>query len=152
MKTIALDVARELIDFAPTESARTLGFAKDQTCRLGDVTITPQCRFGAIYVTAREPDESIRTSKQLLVVAVARARNTGMELNADENEILERGKGPILMEPVKATVALVGRRIEKVNVLDHDGRHTDRTLPATGGQFSIDGGTDKTMYYEIVLR
>lgn len=129
-----------------------VGFARGRTCKLGDVTITPQCRFGAIYVTAPGPDESIRTAKRLLVVAIARARNTDMKFNADEDEILERGKGPILMEPVKTTVAVSGRRIEKVNVLDHDGRRTDRTLPTDDGQFTIDGAVDETMYYEIVLR
>jgi len=129
-----------------------VGFAKDQKCTLGDVAITPQCRFGAVYVTAREPDEDIRTSKQLLVVALARARNTRMRFSADENEVLERGKGPILLEPVKATIAVAGRHMEKVNLLDHDGRRTDRTLSTTHGQFTIDGATDKTMYYEIVLR
>jgi hypothetical protein len=129
-----------------------IGFAQGRECTLGNVTITPRCRFGAIYVTAREPDEGIVTSRQLLVVAVARARNTGMELSAGENEILERGKEPILMEPVKATVAIADRLIEEVNVLDHDGRRADRTLTTTGGQFTIDGATDRTMYYEIVLR
>ena len=75
-----------------------------------------------------------------------------MRFSADENEVLERGKGPILLEPVKATIAVAGRHMEKVNLLDHDGRRTDRTLSTTHGQFTIDGATDKTMYYEIVLR
>ncbi|UCD52615.1 MAG: hypothetical protein JSW27_08250, partial [Phycisphaerales bacterium] len=138
------------IDTAGTKAV--VGFAEGQRCRLGDVSITSLCRFGAIYVTAREPDRNIRDSKSLLVVALARARNTGMKLGASEDEIVERGAGPVLMEPVKATLAISGRDVAQVNVLDHDGRRADDTLPTRGGQFTINGARDKTMYYEIVLR
>ncbi|MCP4589972.1 MAG: hypothetical protein GY842_04455, partial [bacterium] len=43
-----------------------VGFAENQECRLGSVTITPQCRFAAVYVTALGPDEIIRSTKRLL--------------------------------------------------------------------------------------
>ena len=119
---------------------------------LGDVTITPQCHFGAIYVTARESDKDIANAKTLLVVALARARNAGMKLNDSENEIIERGKAPILLEPVKASIAISGRAVEKINVLDHDGRRAERAISAATGRFTIDGTRDKTIYYEIVLR
>ena len=129
-----------------------VGFAEGRACRLGDVRIMSQCRFGAIYVTAREPDRDLRRSKSWLVTVMARARNTGMALNESENEIVARGAAPIRLEPVKATIDLTGYDIEKVNVLDHDGRRTGRTIPVTAGQFTIDGARDKTMYYEIVLQ
>ncbi len=128
-----------------------VGCAENQKCRLGSVTITPQCRFAALYVTALDRDKTIRSSKRLLVVALARARNTGMKLNAAENEILERGEAPILMEPVKATLSFSGSEIVSVNVLDHDGRRTSRTLPVTGRRFTVDGTRDKTLYYEVVV-
>ena len=77
-----------------------VGFAEGQVCELGSVTIKPKCRYGAIYVTAKEKDRDLQTSQNLLVVAVARARNTGMKVY-NEDRILERGEGPVLMEPVK---------------------------------------------------
>lgn len=126
-----------------------VGFANGQTCRLGEVIITPQSRFGAIYVTAREKDATIQNAKPLLVVALARARNTGMKLSASEDQILERGKGPILLEPVKASIDLGGRAIKAVNILDHDGRRTGRTLALEDGRFVIDTGRDKAIYYEV---
>jgi len=129
-----------------------VGFAENQACRLGTVTITPQCRFAAIYVSALDPDKTIGSSKRLLVVAVARARNTGMTLSESEDEVIERGAVPILMEPVKATITLSGRAVETVNVLDHDGRRTDSTIAPPGGRFTVDGARDKTMYYEIIIR
>ena len=126
-----------------------VGFAQGRPCRFGDVTITPQCPFGAIYVTAREPDMDLRTSKNLLVVAIARARNTGMKLNDAEDSILERGQAPILMEPVKATLTLHRPGSPTVHLLDHDGMKTNRSLPMENGSFEINGTRDGTPYYLV---
>jgi hypothetical protein len=128
-----------------------VGFAADRACRLGDVTITPQSRFAAIYVTAPEKDGKIATSRRLLVTALARARNTGMKFSTSGDEMLEKGKGPVLMEPVKATIAVTGRRVTAVRLLDHDGRRTEKTVPVTKGQFTLDGVRDQTPYYEVTV-
>ena len=82
---------------------------------------------------------------------MARARNTGMKFSPAGTELLEKGAGPMLMEPVKATLAIRGRALQQVNLLDHDGVRTGQTLPVTNGQFVIDGAADKTPYYELVL-
>jgi hypothetical protein len=126
-----------------------VGFAPGQECRLGEVTITPQCPFAAIYVTACERDKDIRTSKKLLVVALARARNTGMRFNETEDSLLDRGQPPILMEPVQATITVSRPGTPKLVLLDHDGLRTETTLPIQDGQFTIDGARDKTPYYLI---
>lgn len=126
-----------------------VGFAQDKVCALGEVTIRPQCRFAAIYVTAREPDKTIRTSKNLLIVAMARARNTGQQLNQTEDQILAPGAGPILMEPVKAEITIHRTGSPKVVVLDHDGFSTGQTIPVADGAFTIDGARDKTPYYIV---
>ncbi len=128
-----------------------VGFAEGQACRLGEVTITPQSRFAAIYVSAPEKDGKVATSRRLLVTALARARNTGMKFSVSGDELLEKGKGPVLMEPVKATIALAGRRVAEVRLLDHDGRRTDKTVPVANGQFTLDGARDQTPYYEILF-
>ena len=64
-----------------------VGFADGQSCRLGSVTIAPRCRFGAIYLTAPGRDDSIDSADRLILVALARARNTGMTLNAAGDEL-----------------------------------------------------------------
>jgi hypothetical protein len=134
-----------------TDGTRAVvGFAEGQACRLGEVTLTPQSRFAALYVTALGPDERIAASKRWLITALARARNTGMKFSVNGDELLDRGKGPVLMEPVKATIAIAGRRVSEVRLLDHDGCRTDRTLQAANGQFVIDGARDRTPYYEVV--
>lgn len=128
-----------------------VGFAGGQTCRLGEVTIAPQGRFAAIYVTAREKDATLQTDKSVVIVALARARNSGMKFNETEDQLLDYGQGPILMEQVKAALELGGRAIKAVNILDHDGRRTGRTLSLDHGHIAIDTARDKTIYYEVTF-
>jgi len=126
-----------------------VGFAQGQKCDLGGVTIEPQCRFGAIYVTARERDKALADARELLVVAIARARNTGMKFSPAGGRMLAQGQAPIVMEPVKARIALGRSGTPKIVVLDHDGKPTDRTVPVENGAFTIDGARDKTPYYLV---
>jgi len=137
------------MDTAGTKAV--VGFAEGETCRLGDVTITPRTHFAAIYVTAKEPDKDLAGSKSLLVVAIARARNTGMKWVGDRR-VISAGTEPILMEPVVADITLAGRGTPVVHVLDHDGHRTDRTVPVHNGAFTIDGSLYKTPYYEIAYK
>jgi hypothetical protein len=125
-----------------------VGFAEGLACELGNVTIAPKCRYAAVYVTAKEGDKDIESSKNLIVVAVARARNSGMKVFNDDR-ILDAGKPPVVMEPVKARIAIKKAGNPKVIVLDHNGRRTEKTLPVTDGAFEIDGARDKTCYYLV---
>jgi hypothetical protein len=134
------------IDTAGTKAV--VGFAEDRPARLGEVTIIPRCRFSAIYVTARGVEENIAAGQDLLVVAMARARNTGMKVVAD-SRILRPGDAPVVLEPVKADIRLERPGSFTVYVLDHNGRRTDRTLPVEGNRFQIDGARDRTPYYLI---
>ncbi|MBN2476423.1 MAG: hypothetical protein JXB62_17550 [Pirellulales bacterium] len=125
-----------------------VGFAKDQVCKLGEVTIAPQSRYGAIYVTARGREEDIDSAKALLVVAVARARNTGQKV-LEDTLLLLPGKSPVVMEPVAAQIHVPRADKAIVHVLDHDGCKTGRTLPVRDGVVEIDGARDKTCYYLV---
>jgi hypothetical protein len=135
------------IDTAATKAV--VGFAEGQTFVLGDVTIRPQCPFAAVYVTAQGQHEDLRSAKALLVVAVARARNTGMNISEDGTRLLEKGQGPILMEPVRATVTLRRPGTSKVTLLDHDGLPTERKVVVEDGTFRIDGTAHRTPYYIV---
>jgi len=115
------------------------------------VTIEPRSRYSAIYVTALEPDKTIETSRELLVVALARARNTGMKFSPAGDKMLSPGAGPFLMEPVKARIALHRTGEFKVFLLDHDGRLTGSRIEWENGGFTLDGARDKTPYYVVQL-
>ena len=105
------------------------------------VTIEPQSPFAAIYVTARDPKATIDTGRELLIVALARARNTGMKFSPSGDRMLARGEAPIVLEPVKARITLRRPGAPRVILLDHDGRPTAETLEPAGGTLTIDGAS-----------
>jgi hypothetical protein len=80
---------------------------------------------------------------------VARNCNTGFKFFTLDSHTLDNGHAPILLEPVKASLAIHGRRIAAVNVLDHNGRRTGKALPVLNDGFTIDGARDRTLYYEV---
>jgi hypothetical protein len=123
-----------------------VGFAEGVECQLGDITISPHCPFAAIYVTVREP-KGAKDGSPLLVTAIARARNTGMQFNDAGDELLDRGKAPILMEPVKATITIRQPGASRLRLLDHDGLRTETTLSIQNGTVEIDTARDRTPYY-----
>ncbi len=123
-----------------------LGFAAGKTCRLGETTIEPRSRFAAIYLSARDAETDLATADEAVLVAIARARNTGMKV-VEDSRILARGKSPVVLEPVKAAIVLP--RPAKVHVLDHDGRKTGRTLDAKDRTLDLDTARDKTPYFLV---
>lgn len=126
-----------------------VGFAQGTSHDLEHVTIEPGSPFAAIYVTARQPQESIATARELLIVAIARARNTGMKFSPDGAMLLAAGEAPVRMEPVKARITVRRSGMSRLIPLDHDGRPTDRVIPVEKGRFEIDGARDKTPYYVL---
>jgi hypothetical protein len=126
-----------------------VGFAQGQKCDLGGLSIEPNTTYCAVYVVAREKDKTIDTSTDILVAAMARARNTGMKFSPSGEKLLAAGSPPIVIEPVKVTLTLRKPGAPKVFVLDHDGKMTGRTLPVENGVLTIDTARDKTPYYLI---
>src|SRR5262249_45753897 len=129
-----------------------VGFARGKELTLGNVKVRLDSPFASLFLTALDRGSDLADSKRALITAVARQSNTGFTYFAPDHKVLNNGRAPILLEPVKASVSLTGRPIEAVNILDHDGRRTGRTLPVTEGRFVLDGAKDKTIYYEIVFR
>jgi hypothetical protein len=125
-----------------------VGFAPgEKTFDLGDgYTITPAKGFAVIYLTAKNPGETLASASEIVVVAMARARNTGMQFNDKENTLLELGTKPILLEPVHAeiTVPFSGT----LDLLDHDGSSAAGSRKVDG-KLSIDGERDRTPFYLI---
>ena len=96
------DNSRGFVTIDTPGTKAVVGFAQDLIAELGNVTIEPHSRFGTIYLTARDPRGTIASSRELLVVAVARARNTGMKFSPDGAMMLVRGEAPVLMEPMRS--------------------------------------------------
>ena len=129
-----------------------VGFAGGQTVKLGNVTITVASPYASIFLTALARAETLATAKSALLTAVARNCNTGFKYFAVDSKVLDNGKSPILLEPVRATITISGREVAAVNILDHSGCRTDKTVLVKSGQFTINGAQDKALYYEILLQ
>jgi hypothetical protein len=129
-----------------------VGFAEGKEFRLGEVTIQLACPYASLLLTALDKNVTLAEAKSALLCAVARNSNSGFKYFAIDSRTLDNGRGPILLEPVRATVTFSKHSVATVNVLDHDGRRTGRSLPVTDGQFTIDGARDKTLYYEVQFR
>ena len=95
------------------------------------MTIELDNLFAVIVVTAAEPDAGIADSKRLLVTVMARSENTGMKYDKTGQKMIDRGRAPILLEPVNATITVNRPGEAFVNILNHDGRRTRRTFPMT---------------------
>ncbi len=127
-----------------------IGFLPAKPIHLGAAVVTPEKEgFAIITATALEADRTLSTSDNILVTAVARARQTGMEISADGNTLIRRGKPPILMEPVRATLQF-RQNLSSAEVLDHDGVPTGIRAEISGrNTLEINTGEDKSMYYLI---
>jgi hypothetical protein len=129
-----------------------VGFTGGKEQKLGDVKVKLDTPFASLFLTATEKGKDLKDGKRALVTVLARQCNTGFRYFAPDNRVLKNGGAPILLEPVQTTVTIAGRQIEAVNVLDHDGRRTGRTLEVKDGAFTLDGAKDKAIYYEVVFR
>lgn len=129
-----------------------VGFAEGKELTLGDVTIRLDCPFASVFLTALDRGADLARGKRALITALARQSNTGFTYLTTDNRVIKNGRPPILLEPVKATLTIAGRSISAVNILDHDGRRTGRTLRVTDGRFTLDGAKDKTIYYEVIFQ
>jgi hypothetical protein len=129
-----------------------VGFTGGKEQTLGDVKVQLETPFASLFLTALERKEDLAHCKRALITMLARQSNTGFTYFTVDNKVLNNGKPPILLEPVKATITIAGRSTAAVNVLDHDGRRTDRTVAVTEGRFMLDGTRDKAIYYEVVFR
>jgi hypothetical protein len=88
--------------------------------------------FAAVIVTALD-NAPIVSSRRLLITAVARAENTGQAFSDNKRSMPQRGRLPVLAEPVRAELSIMvagkaeafsldatGRRCRRVPVVQED--------------------------------
>ncbi|MFP4548373.1 MAG: hypothetical protein ACLFQM_09585 [Fidelibacterota bacterium] len=127
-----------------------VGFAANKDIELGRLTLKTDNPFAVILVTSLEKEKPVHKAGRLLVTTVARARNTGMEYNADKTQLIRPGVAPVQVEAVDFSMKLRRWRKPKIYILDHGGRRTGEMIVPGSREFHISGSRYKTMYYEIV--
>jgi hypothetical protein len=149
-----------LIDTARTQAV--IGFLSAEPRTLGAVRLESPTRFGAVYVTAMDGAEPIRSARRLLITAVGPARNTGMEsetiarpsrLGGPLWHLKSPGTAPALLEAVTGTIRIQSDRAQelKARTLDVVGKRV-REVPieVQDGtiQLKLSAGYE-TVYYEL---
>lgn len=138
------------IDTAGTKGV--VGFAAGRPRRLGDVTIELESPYASVLLTALDKAATLKNAERALLTVVARNSNTGFKYFSIDDRILDNGRGPILLEPVRATISIGGRAVTAVHILDHAGARSGKTLEVRSGRFTVDGARDRALYYEIVMQ
>lgn len=128
-----------------------VGFTNGKLISVDDLTIQTENEFAIILVTSREMDSNLKNSNNILITAIARAKNTGMKFSDDKTELLNSGTAPILIEPVNFTLGLNEKNVSTCFVLDHVGNRTGVRLEIEKDKIVLDGNLNKTMYYEIIM-
>jgi len=127
-----------------------VGFAPRTKLALDGYEFTVASPYVSLFLTSLEKGRNLAKARSALITAVARNSNTGFKVFSVDQRIIDNGKGPILLEPVRAEITC-GRAVSAVNVLDQNGARTGRTLPVSANHFALDTGKEKTMYYEVVF-
>ncbi len=138
-------------------SRGVVGFASGRNVKLGSLTIEPggdSGKFAAITVVALD-GKPLETSDHLLISAVGRVENTGMEWNADRTSVGRKwGGAPVVAEGVRARIALdaKAKRAEVFALDGGGGRARPVACDVASGRLGIDLGPQwKTLWYEVVV-
>ncbi|MGO9107926.1 MAG: hypothetical protein ACLP9L_01725 [Thermoguttaceae bacterium] len=128
-----------------------VGFAHGKRLQLGNYAFAVRSPYVSIFLTSLEKAKDLSQAKTALLTAVARNSNSDFKILTIDNRMLDNGKAPIMLEPVKAGITC-GRAVAAVNVLNQDGQRTGKTLPVEKDGFEIDSAREKTIYYEVVFK
>ena len=114
---------------------------------MDDLSIQPKSPYSVILTTAKSPKGTLASDNEAIIIAIARAHNTNMNIVGDL--LANAGEAPVILEPVKAQLQFT--RKGTIHVLDHDGIRTGKTYPLINGKFELDTGRDKTIYYLVTF-
>jgi len=144
---LAWDYKRGVVTLSGPKTHAIVGFAGGRTFDLPGVKVRVDTEFVSLIFTPLD-DKPLAQSRSILITAMARDRQSGAKYSADGQRLLEIGRPPLEMEPVRATISLAGDAPKRVDVLDVHGVPTGRAVKLDGGSFRIDG-THRTYYYHV---
>jgi hypothetical protein len=139
------------------ETARTVaivGFlAAGGKITVGPVTLESPTEFGSVIVSSLTA-EPVTRSRNLLITTVGRAENSGMIYGPARDTVLEPGRAPILMDPVRGTLHLRrdGGPALRIYGLDGLGQRTEAIGARREGDLVVLPLNERrlTLWYEAV--
>jgi hypothetical protein len=91
---------------------------------LGGVTVECRTPFAAVVVSSLD-SEPLGASRRVLITAVARAENTGQAFSDGKRTVPDRGREPVLVEPVQCLIRLAMPAAAIVYPLDPTGKRRE---------------------------
>jgi len=134
-----------------------IGFVNTQQINLSSLQFNASgpTDFAAISLVPLD-NADINASEKLLLTAVSRVKNTGMNPDPPQPQreltLIDWGTSPVLLESVEAEVTLTLPQAITVRVycLDETGnKSTELTVNKSGNEFSFTIGNNNTLWYGI---
>ena len=123
---------------------------RDLNIRLDGMTVDPYCDFGVIALSSLT-DEPICESKNMLLSAIGRARNTDQQMDGDK--LLDFGRLPITAEVIDAVIELkTSRKNLRVWGVNSEGYYVGRLDVEYGdGCIRFHIGPDLPALYYLIM-
>lgn len=130
---LSLDAQAGLFTIDTPRTKAVVGFlGQAGPITLQGLSVRATTPFAAILATAMD-DAPIASSRRLLITAVARAENTGQAFAENKRTVPERGRLPVLAEPVRAELSIEVAGPAEVFPLDATGRRCRRVSAVHNG-------------------
>lgn len=142
------DYGKRCVEVRTAKTQAVIGFTGQQRKQLPAVDVEIDTPFVSLIFTPLD-NADLADSKQILITAMARDRQTGSQYNEDFSRLTQVGGPPLLMEPVQATIRLKGSQPTSVRPCDFYGVPRAESIDVgADGSFRIDGRY-QTYYYEV---
>ncbi|MCK9478449.1 MAG: DUF4886 domain-containing protein [Firmicutes bacterium] len=149
---LSMDTENGLLTVDTAKTKAAAGFIDGNTISLCGANIHSSNNYATIAVTSID-GENLGDSGNILISAMARYRNTGMEINETGTVLTQKGSEPILMEPVEGKVELDVRGNYKAYALTSSGERSSQVPVSRNAADMLVlnlSGNYKTTYYELV--
>lgn len=145
------DQSKGIISINTSRTQAALGRIGKTSVKLKDVTFEVTTPFASLILTSLD-DQTLSSSKRLLLTAVARSENSGMVYNATRTFLRTSGTPPILMEPVEGMAQLIlGQRAAPQVFLLDTGGHRAGELRAKISHRALEIPLGEGPAYEILF-
>lgn len=135
------------VEVRSPKTQAVIGFAEGKV-QLPAAEVDVRTPFVSLILTPLD-DLPLAESRNVLITALARDKQTGTVYNEDWSKLVQIGGPPLLLEPVQATIKLAGNAPSEVLALDPYGvPKQDKLEIQADGSFQIDG-THRAYYYQL---
>lgn len=122
-------------------------FTKKNSVQLGKAGFFVKNEVAAVFLSSLD-NYTIGKSEKLLVTAVGKAENFGTVWNFAEDEVITKGKSPVVSEPVVGTIVFENENKLKAFTLDNKGNKKPKNLKIIGNKVTLNLlESDQTLFY-----